>query len=55
MSQKDRQELCEVLPDFGSTKANIAFEQIETPVLFLDGPQWPQDEWDGGRKIRLAM
>ncbi|KAI0741332.1 hypothetical protein C8Q80DRAFT_129408 [Daedaleopsis nitida] len=50
-----RQELCQILPELGRSQHNIAFEQTETPVLFLDGPKYIVDEWNGGKKLRLVF
>ena len=52
---KNRDELCEILPELRDIQDNIAHAQTETPVLFLDQPKCALDEWDGGKRIRLGL
>ncbi|EIW58165.1 uncharacterized protein TRAVEDRAFT_47339 [Trametes versicolor FP-101664 SS1] len=50
-----RKELCQIIPEFGLAQNDIVFGNSETPLLFVDGPSWEDDRWDGGRTIELSM
>ncbi|KAH9847311.1 hypothetical protein C2E23DRAFT_849217 [Lenzites betulinus] len=50
-----REELCEILPEFGQGDEDVIFENTETPVLFLEGPAWEEDRWDGGKMIEFTV
>ncbi|KAI0630531.1 hypothetical protein C8Q77DRAFT_1133607 [Trametes polyzona] len=50
-----RDELVQILPEFGQVRNDVVFGSTETPLLFLEGGAWPDDQWDGGNVIELKM
>ncbi|KAH9926934.1 uncharacterized protein B0H18DRAFT_1004572 [Fomitopsis serialis] len=51
----NKEELLEVLPTLKNEVNGVVWGNVEAPVLFLQGPVWPGDQWHGQKTIEVTM
>lgn len=52
---QSKEELLDVVPALKNEVNGVVWGNVAAPVLFLQGPAWPGDHWDGQRAINVAM
>ena len=52
---KSKEELLDIIPAFKNEVNGVVWGNVEAPVMFIQGPAWPGDGWDGQRAINITM